>query len=135
MQSNFATALCPYLKRIKLVGVALALVFLANLSFAQFAGSGSEKPHCTMHTNPTLHADASAAGNAHDCCPKRGKVPPDNPRCCKYPCYTQAATPLPVLLGDADIAVVIFPVELPHRRYRDRLVVGFSPPELRPPII
>ncbi len=135
MKSNFAIALASYLKRIKLVGVALALVFLANLSWGQFSIADGAKPHCTMHTNAMLHADASAAGNAHDCCPKRGKVPPDSPGCCKYPCYTQAATQLPVLLGDADIAIAIFPVELPHRRYRDRLVVGFSPPELRPPII
>ena len=130
MKSNFATALASYLKRIKLVGVALALVFLANLSWGQLAASGSAKPHCTM--TAAQHIDAI---NAHDCCPMRGKVPPSNPSCCKYPCYTQAATQVPILLGGADISVAICPVELPHRRYRDRLVASLSPPELRPPII
>ena len=134
MISHFATALAPYLKRIKLVGVALALVFLANFSWGQFLNSDGAKPHCTKHTNAMLHAGASD-NNAHDCCPKRGKVPPDSPSCCKYPCYTQVVTQMPILLGDAAIAVGTSQ-ELPLRaRYDDRLVVGFSPPELRPPII
>ena len=127
MKSNFATALASYLKRIKLVVAALALVFLANLSWGQLVSYGSAKPHCTM--TAAQHVDAI---NVHDCCPKRGKVPPS---CCKYPCYTQAATQIPILLGDADISVAVFPVKLPHRRHRDRLLVAFSPPELRPPII
>ena len=129
MKSNFATTLASYLKRIKLVGVALALVFLANLGWGQWAASASVKPHCTMTAS---QHDANAM---QDCCPKRGKAPPNSPSCCKYPCYSQAATQVPILLGAADIAVAVFPVALPHRRYRDRLLVTFSPPELRPPII
>ena len=130
MNSHYTTALVPYLKRIKLVAVALALVFLANLGWGQFAGPGGAKPHCTM--TASQYTDANTL---QDCCPKRGEVPPNSPSCCKYPCYTQAVTQVPILLGAADIAVAVFPVELPHRHYRERLLVAFSPPELRPPII
>ena len=128
------TALVPYLKRIKLVGVALALVFFANLSWSQFAADGYGKPRCTMQAGH--HADANAADNSNDCCPKGDKAPtPSDPTCCKYPCFTQAVTQLPVLVGDAEIAVAVVPMQLPQQRYRDRLQLSFSPPELRPPII
>ena len=135
MNSHYTAALFAYLKRIKLVGVALALVFLANLCWSQVPAPGGIKPHCSMRINAMRNADAPSANHAPDCCPKRAKVPlPSNPDCCKYPCYTQAATQMPLLLSDAEIAVAVVPMQLPQQRYRDRLQLSFSPPELRPPI-
>lgn len=136
MNSHYTAALFPFLKRIKLVAVVLALVFLANLSWSQFAASGGIKPHCSMRASAMRNPDHRSARHAPDCCSKRTKMPlPGGPGCCKYPCYTQAATPMALLLSDSEIAVAVVPVQLPQQRYRDRLHLSYSPPELRPPII
>ena len=55
MISHFATTLAPYLKRIKLVAVALALMFLANLSWSQFLNSDGANGHRTAHARARLN--------------------------------------------------------------------------------
>ena len=137
MNLNFASSLIPYLKRSKLVVVALALVFLANLSLSQFfyQSTDSVNPLCKMRVSSMQHA-AQQIGADKDCCPKSDHSVPGKgkPECCKHPCL-QVVAQAPALLVDTQLAPMFFQVQLPCLRYQDRWGASSSAPELRPPII
>ena len=137
MNLNFASSLIPYLKRSKLVVVALALVFLANLSLSQFSyqSSDSAKTVCMMRASSMQQA-SQQMGADEDCCPKRDHSVPEKGKqeCCKHPCL-QIVAQVPALLVDTQLAPMFFQVQLPSLRYQDRWGASSSAPELRPPII
>lgn len=137
MNLKFASSLIPHLKRIKLVGLALAMVFLANLSWSQLfhQSSDSGKPVCMMRASSMQHA-SQQMNAANDCCPKSGHSVPGKgkPECCKHPCL-QVVAQVPALLVDSQLAPMFFQTQLPSLRYQDRWGASSSAPELRPPII
>jgi hypothetical protein len=143
MLRHLATVLMPHLKQIKLASAALALLLIASLSWAQFAGHGANvaKPHCNMsgHTSGHMsghsarHTNARPALKQHDCCPhaarQKGKTV-----CCQQPCHVVFAQ-MPMLGADAALFVPNYPSALPKLRYRARWAAMANTPELRPPII
>lgn len=137
MNLNFASSLIPYLKRIKLVDVALALMFLANLSWSQFSyqSTDSVTPVCMMRASSMQHA-SQHMGADNDCCPKSDHSVPGKgkPECCKHPCL-QVFAQVPALLVNTQLAAMFFQAQLPSLRYQDHWGASSSTPELRPPII